>query len=87
MRDIVRFCYTNGDDDAGFVTATTATGLLVASDALMLDSLKQRCETEIEFHYLDADIAPTLLQLCEMMGPQFAPRLALACRRIVGSLQ
>ena len=87
MRDIVRFCYTNGDDDEDFVTAANATGLLVASDALMLDSLKQRCETEIEFHFLDAEVAPTLLQLCEMMGAQFAPRLALACRRIVGSLQ
>ena len=90
LRDIVRWCYTNGDDEASraaaggalFVGPHNATRLLVAADALMMESLKQRCESEIESHFLDD--APQLLELCDMMSPHFAPRLALACRQLVG---
>ena len=92
FRDIVRWCYTNGDDEASraaaggslFVVPHNATRLLVAADALMMESLKQRCESEIESHFLDAENAAQLLALCDMMSPQFAPRLALACRQLVG---
>ena len=90
FHDIVRFCYTNGDDSAsraaaggGFVSPHNATRLLVAADALMMESLKQRCESEIEFHFLDEENAAQLLELCDMMSQQFAPRLALACRQLL----
>ena len=91
FRDIVRWCYTNGDDEASraaaggslFVAPHNATRLLVAADALMMESLKQRCESEIETHFLDGENAAQLLELCDMMSPQFAPRLALACRQLV----
>jgi hypothetical protein len=95
FRDIVRWCYTNGDDEASraatggaglFVAPHNATRLLVAADALMMESLKQRCESEIESHFLDGENAPQLLELCDMMSPQFAPRLALACHQFVGKL-
>jgi hypothetical protein len=94
FRDVVRWCYTNGDDEASraaaggglFVAPHNATRLLVAADALMMESLKQRCESEIESHFLDEENAPQLLELCDMMSPQFAPRLALACRQLVGLL-
>ena len=95
FRDIVRWCYTNGDDEASraatggaglFVAPHNATRLLVAADALMMESLKQRCESEIESHFLDEENAPQLLELCDMMSPHFAPRLALACHQLVGRL-
>ena len=38
----------------------------------MMESLKQRCEYEIESHFLDEENAPQLLELCDMMSPQFA---------------
>ena len=77
---VLRFCYGTPADS--LVDEGNAVKLLCVADALMLDELKQLCETKIEHMYLDAENAGVLLQLCRC-APSLAPRLERACKMLL----
>eukprot|EP01052_Picozoa_sp_SAG31_P005084 SAG31_NODE_218_length_19934_cov_81.634837_15_plen_789_part_00 len=79
---VLAFCYL-GAMEEGLLHGGNAVELMCIADALMIPELKLECEQLIEFQYLDRDNAHQLQALCDW-SPDFAPRLALACKTLLG---